>query len=187
MAKSSLYTGTGDDGTTSLVGGSRRPKQCARIEAYGTVDELNSWIGLVAASLDHGDPLAAHLQQLQCTLFDVGAYIACPHDSDILPTGLTDADVTDLENAIDTLDGALPKLRTFTLPGGTVPAAQAQIARAVCRRAERRILTLNEAEPVEPIVLLWLNRLSDYLYALGRTLAVRTGRAEPLWQPRHKK
>ncbi|MDO4319975.1 MAG: cob(I)yrinic acid a,c-diamide adenosyltransferase [Bacteroidales bacterium] len=180
--KSRLYTRTGDDGTTSLVGGTRAPKDCDRLEAYGTVDELNSWLGLLAAS----DTIAADrrelLRHIQNTLFDIGAALATEPDSAWQPAPLPIAEIEWIESAIDTIDSQLPPLRQFILPGGHPDAARANIARTVARRAERLIIRLNRTTPVEPAIMRYVNRLSDLLFALGREINVNTGHNEIFWQ-----
>lgn len=187
--KSRLYTRTGDTGTTSLVGGERRPKTDPRIEAYGTVDELNSWLGYVASDIPEIIPgLRDDLQWLQCALFDIGSHLACPapaaDSAPMLPPGADSDDIGRLESMIDALDATIPPFRCFVLPGGTPAAARAQIARTVCRRAERRVLTLNALEPVHPDILTMLNRLSDYLFALGRAINHSAGQPESHWSRR---
>ena len=166
--KSKLYTRTGDDGTTSLVGGQRVPKDCARLEAYGTVDELNSWLGLVASSSKISAERRAQLHEIQCRLFDIGAILATEPDSKWQPAALKAEAIEALETLIDEVDGQLPPLRSFILPGGTPDAARAQVARTVARRAERRILALSREAAVAPEIFRYLNRLSDLLFALAR-------------------
>lgn len=189
--KSSLYTRTGDNGTTALVGGTRASKTSARIEAYGTVDELNSWLGLLASHQGlPGDDIKL-LQWIQSRLFDIGSYLACPApdpgEAPMLPPGVTTDDITLLEQAIDRLDADTPKVHRFILPGGSPAAATAQVARTVARRAERRILTLHAEETVDPAPLHFINRLSDYLFILGRQINHLAGIAEPLWEHPSKK
>lgn len=186
MKKSSLYTRTGDDGTTSLVGGSREQKTSARIEAYGTVDELNSWIGLVASQ----DTLPADdrslLYWIQMRLFDIGSYLACPAPADgeqpLLGPGVDDDAIERLEHAIDRLDSATPKANLFVLPGGCQASAMTQVARTVARRAERRILSLHATEPVDAAARRFVNRLSDYLFILGRNINALTSTPETYWK-----
>ncbi len=185
MKKSPLYTRTGDNGTTALIGGTRAPKNCVRIEAYGTVDELNSWVGLVAAQPDITPSEVEWLQWIQCRLFDIGSYLACPPDADgnvMVGEGACAEAVEQLERIIDEVDAATPPLKLFVLPGGTQSAATAQIARTVARRAERRILTLAEEAQVSPAVLKFVNRLSDLLFVLGRNLNTRVSHPEPTWR-----
>ena len=180
--KSRLYTRTGDDGTTSLVGGTRAPKDCDRLDAYGTVDELNSWLGLLAASESITPPRRDLLLGIQNTLFDIGAALATEPESPWQPAPLSPEAIATLENAIDTIDGALPPLRQFVLPGGHPDAARANIARTVARRAERLIIKLNRHTPVDPAILRYINRLSDLLFAMGREINVNTGHDEIFWQ-----
>ncbi|MBD5247713.1 MAG: cob(I)yrinic acid a,c-diamide adenosyltransferase [Barnesiella sp.] len=167
MKKSALYTRTGDKGTTSLVDGTRVAKNSARIEAYGTVDELNSFIGVLIAS----DPLTADdrtlLTDIQARLFDIGSYLAAGNEEMTLRlTPRLDASLATLEQTIDALDAEVPALRCFVLPQGVASAAAAHLARAVARRAERRILDFSNE--VDPAVLRYINRLSDYLFILSR-------------------
>lgn len=184
-----IYTRTGDAGSTSLVGGRRTSKASPRLDAYGTVDELNSHLGLLRAvgkdALTPDD--AAALLTVQNRLFNIGAYLATdtadlPDGPDTSPQGLSEADVTLLEERIDALDAILPPLRSFILPGGTVAAAQANVTRTVCRRAERNIATLQAARtPVHPLVPTFINRLSDYLFILGRALNHAAGCPDIPW------
>lgn len=180
--KSRLYTRTGDDGTTSLVGGTRAPKDSPRLEAYGTVDELNSWLGLLAADTDLPQPRRQMLRQIQNTLFDIGAHLATEPESQWQPASLPDDTVAALERHIDKIDSALPPLRQFILPGGSEAAARANIARTVARRAERRITTLQHTAPVDPNIPRYINRLSDLLFALAREININTGHDEIFWQ-----
>lgn len=176
--KSNVYTRGGDRGTTSLVGGTRVGKDEPRLEAYGTIDELNSWLGLIAAQPAELPAGASEtLLMAQNTLFDLGAILATESTSKWQPTAIGDGPVEALEAAIDALDATLPRHNRFILPGGTPLSAQAQIARTVARRAERRIITLLkslEDEPASPAhapeVLRFVNRLSDYLFVLGRAI-----------------
>lgn len=186
-----IYTRTGDAGTTSLVGGTRLPKAHIRIEAYGTIDELNSHIGnIVALTHVHTDILddeqRAVLNDILNRLFDLGAYLAtdstCMADPESV-NGISDSTVTSLENAIDSMDARLPQMRSFVLPTGHPAAAAAHIARTVARRAERRMLTLAADEPMAAVALRYVNRLSDYLFTLARYINHRTGTAETPWQP----
>lgn len=184
MKKSNLYTGTGDAGQTSLVGGQRIDKDAARLEAYGTIDELNSQIGALIATRTLSDADAALLLEVQSRLFDVGGYLATDPASPYAgamsrPVGVEQ--ITAVEQAIDRLDASVPMLHSFVLPGGTVGAAQAHVARTVCRRAERRIITLSRTEPVESETLRYVNRLSDYLFILARALNHAAGVPETTW------
>ena len=187
MKHSILYTRTGDSGLTSLVSGNRVRKNHPRIEAYGTLDELNSHIGLLAAQeLPDSHEVIPMLRYLQNRLFDIGAYLAT--DPDEMPqgrtmsVGISTADVARVEQMTDIIDGSLPPLRRFVLPGGTRPSAIAQIARTVCRRAERRILTLAEEADIDPLVMQFITRMSDFLFALGRFCNVKAGREEIFWE-----
>ncbi|MCL4791667.1 MAG: cob(I)yrinic acid a,c-diamide adenosyltransferase [Gammaproteobacteria bacterium] len=176
-----IYTRTGDDGTTGLASGERVRKDCARVEAYGTVDELNCCIGLVLASPDLPASLSDSLQAIQHRLFDLGGELATPGRQVILA-----ADTTDLEILLDTLNADLPPLKDFILPGGTPAAANCHLARAVCRRAERRLLSLQQAEAINVEALRYLNRLSDLLFVMSRVLCRTSGGTEVIWKARGK-
>ncbi len=180
--KSRLYTRTGDDGTTSLVGGTRAPKDSFRLEAYGTTDELNSWLGLLAASEVISDVRRSQLLDIQNTLFDIGAALATEPESQWQPAPLGTATVERLEKAIDEIDANLPALRQFILPGGHPDAARANIARTVARRAERRIIALSRHVKVDPDITRYINRLSDYLFALAREININSRQSEIFWQ-----
>lgn len=175
-----IYTRGGDTGTTALANGNRVIKYHPRIEALGEVDELNCLLGCLLAELSDDDPLRPLLQQVQNSLFDLGGELAVadPHY-----TVIDLARVQALEAALDQLNAALPPLQEFILPGGNRAAAQAHLARSVCRRAERRAVALAEADPVNPQSVAYLNRLSDLLFVCARTLARRDGADEVLWQP----
>lgn len=175
-----VYTKTGDAGTTSLVGGKRVSKDCARLESYGTIDELNSQVGLLLTYVDEQND-RANLISIQNCLFVIGAQLAteAPNVPSIV---ITVDDVTCLENNIDKASEGLPKWRGFTLPGGCRAAALAHICRTVCRRAERRILTLNSTEKVDACLLAYINRLSDYFYVLALRLNFLQGTEEILWK-----
>ena len=177
-----IYTKTGDGGTTSLVGGSRVNKDDARVEAYGTVDELNSHIGLLAEQLRHLEEPYQQLKQVQHNLFTLQTLLATEDEAlyQRLPQ-LTDAEVTALEKAIDSISDRLPKLHNFVIAGGTVAGAQCHVARTVCRRAERRCVTLNRQASVDPTLMRYLNRLSDYLFVLARFAVVAEGKEEDLY------
>jgi cob(I)alamin adenosyltransferase len=178
-----IYTKTGDKGQTALLGGRRVPKHDARIEAYGTVDELNSWIGMI---LDHEIPGIERetLLRIQDRLFTTGSLLASdPGRSKTAVPELNDGDVEALEKEIDRMTEVLPPLKTFILPGGHPAASCCHVARCVCRRAERLVVALAENSPVEATVVRYLNRLSDYLFTLARFLLRHFG-AEPVaWQP----
>lgn len=180
--KSRLYTRTGDDGTTSLVGGTRAPKDCERLEAYGTIDELNSWLGVLAASPALPSGRKSELQAIQNRLFDIGAILATEPSSEWQPVPLPASAIENLESQIDEIDSVLPPLRQFVLPGGHMAAAHANVARTVARRAERRIISLARTSTVHPAILRYVNRLSDYLFALGREININNSTSEIFWQ-----
>ena len=181
--KSKIYTKTGDDGTTGLVGGNRVKKYDLRLEAYGTIDELNSWIGLIRANELKNDEIQ-YLIQIQNKLFNIGSRLASDEKGDQFTRQLSisDSDINRLEKAIDKLESGLPELTGFILPGGNVAVSQCHIARTVCRRAERRILEFSEQNPVQTEIMKYLNRLSDFLFVLARKLAYSNGIDETLWE-----
>ncbi|MDR7542619.1 MAG: cob(I)yrinic acid a,c-diamide adenosyltransferase [Armatimonadota bacterium] len=172
-----IYTRTGDDGETGLLGGGRVPKDHPRVEAYGTLDEVNSALGLLAAHLE-GD-LAEAVRAVQRTLFAIGAELATPEPGRVPALG--PVATGSLEGLIDRWESDLEPLKTFVVPGGSRPAAICHLARALCRRAERRVVTLARTEPVNPEILRYLNRLSDMLFVLARMLNRRAGVAEEPW------
>jgi len=174
-----IYTRTGDDGTTGLATGDRVPKDCARVEAYGTVDELNSCIGLLLAEPRLPDGVRECLTAIQHRLFDLGGELAVPGRTVIIA-----ADTAGLEAVLDGLNAGLPPLKDFVLPGGTPAAAACHLARTVCRRAERRVITLQRAEAINPEAARYLNRLSDLLFVMARVLCRADGGSEVLWKPR---
>lgn len=169
-----IYTRTGDSGTTSLVGGARVSKTHPRLEAYGTIDELSSHLGLIAAQLDDGVD-RAFVIGVQQTLFDLCTLLATEPESAYQPAPLAPALIAELESEIDRMQAQLPPLRTFVVPGGSQLAAQTHICRTICRRAERYIIAMAEQHPVSPEVMEYINRLSDYLFVLARYLNVRSG------------
>ncbi|MCF0218185.1 MAG: cob(I)yrinic acid a,c-diamide adenosyltransferase [Muribaculaceae bacterium] len=178
-----VYTRTGDKGTTALIGGVRVAKDSVRLEAYGTVDELNSHIGLVCAIAQDCDvEMTATLRLVQNKLFNVGAYLATPADKAAAPKGLDESDIKALEDAIDLVDNELPPLQCFVLPGGCRQAAEVHIARTVCRRAERRIITLGAAEGVDDLVVKYINRLSDFLFVYARRVNMLCRGTELAWE-----
>ena len=174
---SKIYTRTGDDGTTGLGDGSRTLKDEPRVEAYGTVDELNSAIGVVLAVPGLPKAVRDCLTEVQHDLFDLGGELCIPGHR-----AITDEFVTRLENALDGFNEPLPPLREFILPGGGAAAAACHLARTICRRAERRVCTLTRSEPVAPEVSKYLNRLSDLLFVLARVLARHERGSEVLWK-----
>ncbi|MGA0560650.1 cob(I)yrinic acid a,c-diamide adenosyltransferase [Larkinella sp. VNQ87] len=180
-----IYTKTGDKGQTALIGGRRVSKAHHRIDAYGTIDELNSWIGLV-----RDQPVNENrkelLKEIQDRLFTIGAELATDPEKTVkkpLPA-IQASDVELLEQAMDAMDAELPELRAFVLPGGHQAVSFGHLARTVCRRAERLVIGLNEVEPVDPLVIQYLNRLSDYLFVLCRKMTQELGAEEIAWQPR---
>lgn len=177
-----IYTRTGDEGHTSLGDGTRVPKTDARIEAYGTVDELNSAIGLVlCAGLPEN--VRRWLDRVQNELFDLGADLSVPDGSEGERLRVVQEQVDGLEAVCDVANDELEPLKSFVLPGGTEQAARLHIARTVCRRAERRVAELAASERVNPLVLAYLNRLSDLLFILARAANAAAGQGEPLWKP----
>ncbi|WP_294537865.1 cob(I)yrinic acid a,c-diamide adenosyltransferase [uncultured Bacteroides sp.] len=182
MKKSLVYTKTGDKGTTSLVGGSRVPKNHIRLEAYGTVDELNACLGWLLTYLtDEAD--RQFVQGIQHRLFAIGSHLATDQEKMSLKPAsiLMKEDVEKIEQEIDRLDEKLPPIRAFVLPGGCRSAAVCHVCRTVCRRAERRILTLSETCKISPEVLSFVNRLSDYLFVLSRKLNLDGQNNEIFW------
>jgi cob(I)alamin adenosyltransferase len=179
-----LYTKTGDDGTTGLFGGGRVRKASARVEAYGTVDETNAVIGIArAAKLD--PVIDAVLERVQEDLFTLGAELACVpgRESKLSMALLSEGDIQRVEGAIDEADGACEPLKTFVLPGGSPQAAALHLARTIARRAERATLSIDDG-PVRREVLVYLNRLSDLLFALARRANVAAGVHDVPWNPR---
>lgn len=179
-----IYTRTGDAGQTSLVGGKRVSKASGRLDAYGTVDELNSHLGLLAATPGVDQPSVTFIQAIQNRLFNLGAYLATDSDDPAFsPKGISQREIEEIEAEIDRLDADLPPLASFILPGGSIAACQANISRTVCRRAERNLIRLSQTAPVHPHATGYLNRLSDYLFTLGRHLNHLASIAELPWRP----
>lgn len=174
---SKIYTRTGDDGTTGLGDGSRVRKTSQRIEAIGTVDELNSVIGVLLTH-DLSKEIRAVLTDIQHDLFDLGGELSIPGR-----TAVTERQVKQLETILDKFNADLPPLKEFILPGGSEAAAVCHLARTVCRRAERRAIQLLEKEKLSSVVTKYLNRLSDLLFVLARALNAHAGRPDVLWQP----
>jgi len=178
-----IYTKTGDRGQTSLIGGTRVSKDHLRIETYGTVDELNSWIGYVCTGFNEQKGVYTVLQKVQNILFTIGSLLAAdPEKSKMKLPDITEADVKQLEEQMDILDAGLPALANFILPGGHALNAQAHIARCVCRRAERLVVALDREHPVMPLILIYLNRLSDYLFVLARYASFLNQTPEIPWK-----
>ena len=185
MSRFKIYTRTGDKGQTSLIGGTRVPKFHPRIESYGTIDELNSYIGLIR---DHqiGMHYKEILLEVQDRLFTAESLIARDPEAEVgikLPS-LSESDITLLENEIDRMNEDLPELKSFILPGGHPIVSYCHIARCICRRAERHTIRLAQAQPVEELVIQYLNRLSDYLFVLARKLAKDLNATETNWKAR---
>ena len=186
-----VYTKTGDTGTTALFGGTRVSKHNIRIESYGTVDELNSHIGLVRDQ-DMNHVYKQVLVEVQDRLFTVGAILATPPEKEMLKNGqprlqklgIIESDIEFLENQIDIMEEALPPMTHFVLPGGHQTVSYCHIARCVCRRAERLAVHLNDIEPTDEMVIKYLNRLSDYLFVLARKLSHDLNADEVQWIPR---
>jgi cob(I)alamin adenosyltransferase len=186
-----VYTKTGDTGTTALFGGTRVPKHHIRIESYGTVDELNSHIGLI-----RDQEINSHykdvLIEVQDRLFTVGAILATPPEKETLKNGekrlqnlgILETDIDYLEKEIDAMEDSLPQMTHFVLPGGHTTVSYCHIARCVCRRAERLSVHLNDIEPTDELVIKYLNRLSDYLFVLARKLSFDLKADEVQWIPR---
>lgn len=186
-----IYTKTGDSGTTALFGGTRVAKDHIRIESYGTVDELNSHIGLV-----RDQEINSHYQliliEIQDRLFTIGALLATPPDKEVMKNGelrlqnlgILESDIELLEKEMDTMEATLPQMTHFVLPGGHTAVSYCHIARCVCRRAERMAVHLSHNEPVSEIAIKYLNRLSDYLFVLARKLTFDLNAKEVQWIPR---
>ena len=183
MAKSNVYTRTGDGITTSIIGGDRIPKYSLRLEAYGTIDELSSFIGNLVADDAVIDEQRVDLLKIQNMLFNIGGYLATP-PSIRKPevAGLSQDNISEMEGWIDYMDEQLPKLNNFIIPGGCRASAKANMARTVCRRAERRVLQLASEEVINTLVFAYINRLSDYLFVIGRYLNKFADFEEITWQ-----
>ncbi|MDD2475328.1 MAG: cob(I)yrinic acid a,c-diamide adenosyltransferase [Dysgonamonadaceae bacterium] len=182
MTKSTIYTKTGDKGKTSLVGGKRVDKTHIRLDAYGTVDELNSFIGLLICEVKD-EELNEFLFYIQNKLFVVGSYLATETEA-VTPQSaviITEKDIEALETMMDLMDEKLPKLSRFILPGGSESAARAHICRTVCRRAERNVYKVANEFPIHEMILIFLNRLSDFFFLTARLESLRTGK-EMYWE-----
>ena len=184
-----IYTKTGDKGETSLYGGTRVSKAAARVESYGTLDELNAFIGLAKAEISD-EKVLNQLQKIQFDLFTVGSEAATPTDKLILANGknrldlmISEEEISELEHWMDDLDAELEPLQFFILPSGGKAAASVHVCRTVCRRAERAMVHLNETEEVRPELIKYLNRLSDYLFILARYISKISGEKEEYWNP----
>ena len=184
-----IYTKTGDKGETSLYGGTRVSKAAARVESYGTLDELNAFIGLAKAEISD-EKVLNQLQKIQFDLFTVGSEAATPTDKMLLANGknrldvmISEKEITELELWMDDFDAELEPLKFFILPSGGKAAATLHVCRTVCRRAERAMVFLNETEEVRPELIKYLNRLSDYLFILARYISKISGEKEDYWNP----
>jgi len=177
-----IYTKTGDDGSTGLLGGSRISKASPRVQAIGDVDELNAAIG--AVRVVHTDSL---LEMVQCALFDLGAELASPPNSKYEVDGPSISNSIELEHSIDEMNGSLPPLKNFILPGGSEAAVRLHLARGICRRAERSVLALNELEAVSIESRVFLNRLSDWLFVAARAANAAAGIEDVPWRKLERK
>ena len=179
-----IYTKTGDKGTTALFGGKRVSKAHLRIDTYGTVDELNSYIGLVRDQSVNASRKNV-LVEIQDRLFTIGSILATePGNTKVKVPSLSEADVTVLEKEIDAMEVQLPPMKSFVLPGGHQSVSFCHVARTVCRRAERLVIALDAQEKVDPLIVQYLNRLSDYLFMLSRKMTAELGVEETPWKPR---
>jgi len=181
--KFNIYTKTGDDGTSGLIGGTRVKKFDPRLEAYGTVDELNSWIGLLKTEQEE-EKIVETLISVQNNLFAIGSYLATDETKSDLKKHLVccSDEIIMLENEIDRMQEALPPLNHFILPGGSIFAGYAHVSRTICRRAERKIVELSEIITVERNILIFINRLSDYLFVLSRYINHLAGISDNFWK-----
>ena len=181
-----IYTKKGDAGQTSLLGGVRVPKHHLRIEAYGTVDELNSYLGVLKDQMPADAEYSDFLKEIQDALFTLGSHLASdPSASSMMKLPeVTEADVERLEKSIDEMDGQLPALKNFVLPGGHPANSFAHVARCVCRRAERLVVQLSEEAEISAVILQYLNRLSDWLFTFARMMSFKTSSQEVAWTPR---
>lgn len=172
-----IYTKTGDKGETSLFGGKRVLKSEVLVDAYGSIDELNSWVGFVVASIEHEEK-QQFLQKIQSDLFTIGGTLAgWETDLAVLPIR-----VTEMEVEIDAMEEQLPELKNFILPGGTLPASHVHLARSICRRVERQVVALSQKQPVDERIITYLNRLSDLFFVLSRFINNNAGVTESVWQ-----
>ncbi|MEQ1588350.1 MAG: cob(I)yrinic acid a,c-diamide adenosyltransferase [Cyclobacteriaceae bacterium] len=179
-----IYTKTGDQGSTSLFGGKRVSKADLRIDTYGTVDELNSWIG-VLRDQSINQSRKEILVEIQDRLFTIGSILATePENTKVKIPSLAESDIELLENKMDEMDAALPPMRFFVLPGGHTSVSFGHVTRTVCRRAERLVIALDQTEKVDPLVIKYMNRLSDYLFMLCRTMAHELKAEETPWKSR---
>ncbi len=188
-----IYTKTGDKGETSLYGGTRVSKASARVESYGTIDELNSFIGVARAEITD-EKVLNQLQKIQFDLFTLGSEAATPTDKMLLANGksrldlmISETEITELEQWMDAFETELEPLKFFILPNGERASALLHVCRTVCRRAERAMVFLNESDEVRPELIKYFNRLSDYLFVLARYISKITGGKEEYWNPSERK
>ena len=179
---SKIYTKTGDKGKTGLFGGKRVLKSDLRIDSYGTVDELNSYLGLIA-TFKLPSLSSEFIHEIQSILFDIGSHLALDPDKNLPVPEIKESSINLLEQKIDSIQATLPPLTNFILPGGSIEGAHCQIARTICRRAERKVVALNESSEANPLIIKYLNRLSDFLFVLGREVVLNQGEKEILWKP----
>ena len=183
---SKIYTKTGDTGKTSLIGGTKVPKSHVRIQAYGSVDELNAFIGLLNDQLENNH-IHKIVREIQDRLFTIGSSLACDPGKDItmkIPD-LVESDIVLLEQEMDSMNEKLPEMKSFILPGGNINVSTAHICRTICRRVERMIVELDLAEPLhQPLIVKYINRLSDYFFVLARYLGMQAGAEEIPWKAR---
>lgn len=178
-----IYTKKGDKGETGLLGGTRVPKYDIRIEAYGTVDELNAYLGMLGDQKD-AESFLPLIRSIQHQLFNIGSHLANdPEKSRFELPGIPEEAVTALEQSIDEMNATLPELKNFVLPGGHPANSLAHVARCICRRAERRVVELSSQQSVSSIILTYLNRLSDWLFVLSRSISHQTDSPEIPWLP----
>ena len=177
-----IYTKGGDKGETFLYGGRRVSKDDLRIECYGTVDELNSFLGLLAAGINESD-ISSFLYKIQKQLFDIGSLLAADPGKSLALPEIKEEDILSIEQQIDNMSSQLPPLKTFILPGGSREVSYAHICRTICRRAERRCISLGHEEYVKEIIIKYLNRLSDFFFVLSRKIALDQGHDDIPWIP----
>lgn len=178
-----IYTKKGDKGKTSLIGGDRVKKSHERLHAYGTVDELNSFTGLLRDNIDD-ETIRAELIEIQDRLFTLGSQLAATPDSKMKLPSLMVSDIESLENAIDTMSESLPEMRSFVLPGGNEIVSLCHVCRTICRRAERWTIAIDETENINALIPAYLNRLSDYFFILSRYMSKILNVSENPWKPR---
>lgn len=181
-----IYTKTGDRGETSLFGGLRLPKSHLRIDSYGTLDELNAYLGVVRDAMEDST-YNEEIKYIQDRLFTVGSHLASDPGKDMLLPDISEDDITALEKSIDKMNLELPELKHFILPGGNSQASFLHVARCVCRRAERRVVELSLQDNVDKDIIRYLNRLSDYLFVLSRYVSFKNGAEETKWFPKKTK